>query len=108
LDCAAECEFCFGVDDFGFGFHCFSGLVEGEALALGRNENERMFAILTLCGIIGILFAIVEQLLYNNGIIINQFLSGGSLGVTMGLREVQFATILAWEIFGLVLAAVTT
>ena len=75
---------------------------------MSRNQNERMFAILTLCGIIGILFAIIEQLLFDNGIIINQFLSGGSLGVTMALREVQFATILAWEIFGLVLAAVTT
>ena len=71
---------------------------------MSRNENERMFAILALCGIIGILFAIIEQLLYNNGIIINQFLSGA----TMGLREIQFATILAWEIFGLVLAAVTS
>jgi len=61
-----------------------------------------MFAILTLCGIIGIVFAIVEQMLYANGVLLATFLSGSSLS----LREVQFGTILVWEIFGIVLAAI--
>jgi len=67
-----------------------------------KNENERIFAILTLCGIIGIVFAIVEQMLYANGVLLATFLSGSSLS----LREVQFGTILVWEIFGIVLAAI--
>ena len=64
-------------------------------------SNERMFAILTLCGIIGLLFAIIFQLLYDQGILIDEFVTG-----TITLRELQLGTIVAWEVFGLVLGAI--
>lgn len=65
------------------------------------HSNEKTFAILTLCGIIGIILAIVEQLLFNEGIIIDKFIMG-----TFALREIQFGTIFIWEMFGIGVAAI--
>jgi hypothetical protein len=64
-------------------------------------SNEKVFAIFMLCGIIGILFAIIFQLLYDQGIFIDEFISG-----TVTLRELQFITILVWELLGIGVAAV--
>jgi len=66
-------------------------------------SNERVFAILMLCGIIGICFAILLQLLNEQGIIVDEFITGS---VTVTLPELQLGAILLWELFGLVLAAI--
>ena len=65
-------------------------------------SNERIFAILTLCGIIGVVFAIIFQLLYDQAIFIDEFITGSSIT----LRELQLVTIILWEVFGIVVAAI--
>ena len=65
-----------------------------------RHENERAFAIITLCGIIGILLAITIQMLNTGGIVVDEFLTG-----TITLREVQAITILIWLFLGVGISA---
>ena len=65
---------------------------------MGR--NERAFAIPTLCGLIGVIWAIAVQLLRDAGIIVDEYLTG-----TLVLREVQFCIILIWLIMGVLLSA---
>ena len=65
-----------------------------EAVKVG--SNERMFAVITLCGIIGVIFAIIFQLLYEQSTIIDSFVDS-----ELTLRELQFGVILAWEILGI-------
>lgn len=61
----------------------------------------KAFGILVLSGIIGIIFAIIEQMMYANGFLINEYITG-----TITLKAVQLATVLAWMIFGLVIFAI--
>jgi hypothetical protein len=72
--------------------------LEGGATEVG--SNEKIFAVIVLCGIIGIIFAIIEQLLFNEGILLDEYITN-----TITLREVQFGTVLLWELFGIVVAA---
>lgn len=65
---------------------------------MGR--NERVFAIIMLCGIIGMVFAIALQVLYDQAIFVDEFLSD-----TLTLRELQFVVFLMWEIVGIGVAA---
>lgn len=65
---------------------------------MGR--NERAFGIVSLCGIIGIVFALILQLMNDHSLIINEFLTG-----TITLRVVQVVVILLWQIMGVVVAA---
>ena len=64
-------------------------------------SNERMFAVIALCGIIGIVFAIIFQLLYEQSTIIDSFVYS-----ELTLRELQFGVILAWEILGIGVAVI--
>lgn len=64
-------------------------------------QKERAFAIIMLCGIIGIVFAIVLQLLYDQQIVIDDFVTS-----TLTLREIQFFVFLVWEVFGIGVAAI--
>jgi len=64
-------------------------------------NQERAFAIILLCSIIGILLAIILQFLYDQAILIDDFVTN-----TMTLREVQFAVILVWELFGITVGAI--
>jgi hypothetical protein len=102
LDLDFSAERLLRVDSYGVvsGLCSFSR-VDKEAVTMARDLNAKMFAILMLCGIIGIIFAIIEQMLYANGTLSSSLLSG--LSIT--LAEFQLATILLWEIFGLILAA---
>lgn len=68
---------------------------------MGRNET--VFAIITLATIIGIVFAIIFQLLYEQGIWIDEIITE-----SFTLRELQFAAILIWEIFGIGVAAIVS
>lgn len=63
-------------------------------------SNERVFAILTLCGIIGLIFALILQFLYEGGILVDELVSG-----TITLRELQLGVIVLWEVFGIIVAA---
>ena len=65
-------------------------------------SNERVFSILMLCGILGVCFAILLQILWTEGIIIDEFTTGS---VTITLAEIQLGTIVLSEVFGLVLAS---
>ena len=65
---------------------------------MGR--NERAFAIPLLCGIIGVVLAIIIQLLYDAEIIIDEFITG-----TITLREIQAFIIIIWIVVGVLLAA---
>ena len=64
-------------------------------------SNEKTFAIIALCGIIGIIIAILLQFLYDSDIVISKY-----IGDTFTLKEIQFACILIWEIFGIGLVAI--
>jgi len=63
-------------------------------------SNERVFAIIMLCGIIGIVFAIILQVLYDQSIFVDEFISD-----TLTLRELQLVVFLMWEIIGIGVAA---
>lgn len=65
---------------------------------MGR--NERAFAIPMLCGIVGVVFAIMIQLLTDAGVIFDEFITGSIV-----LREVQLIVILCWMGLGVLLAA---
>jgi hypothetical protein len=65
-------------------------------------QNERTFGILALCGIIGIIMAILLQLLYEQSIIVDSFIDS-----ELTLRELQLAAIVVWEMFGLGVVAIT-
>jgi hypothetical protein len=65
-------------------------------------ENERTFGILALCGVIGIILAIIFQLLYEQNIIIDSFVD-----TELTLRELQLAAIVVWEMIGVGLVAIT-
>lgn len=62
--------------------------------------NERIFAIIMLCGIIGIVFAIILQVLYDQSIFVDEFITD-----TLTLRELQLVVFLIWEIIGIGVAA---
>lgn len=65
---------------------------------MGR--NERAFAIPLICGFIGVILAIIIQLLNDAGIIIDEFLTGSIV-----LREVQAVIIIIWILVGVLVAA---
>jgi len=65
-------------------------------------SNERAFAITLLCGIIGVIIAIIIQMLNTQGIIIDEFLTG-----TITLRELQAIIIILWLLMGVVVSAIT-
>ena len=65
---------------------------------MGR--NERAFAIPLLSGIIGVVFAIVTQLLYEAGIVFDELITG-----SVSLREIQMVIILTWVCFGVIMAS---
>ena len=62
--------------------------------------NEKSFAIIMLFGIIGIIFAIVLQLLYEQQTFIDEFVTD-----TLLLREIQFVVFLVWEVLGIGVAS---
>ena len=72
-------------------------MVKGE---INLGQNERMFSIIVLCTIIGIVIALALQLLYDQSIIIDDFLTS-----TITLREVQFGVVAIWGFFGIGVAA---
>ena len=69
-----------------------------EEIKMGR--MERAFGIVAMCGIIGIIFALILQLMNDHDLIINEYLTG-----TITLRVVQAVTIIFWQIMGVVIAA---
>jgi len=67
-----------------------------------KHLNERSFAIVTLCGIVGILLAITIQILNASGLIVDEFITG-----TITLREIQAITIIIWLLLGVGISAST-
>lgn len=65
---------------------------------MGR--NERAFAIPMLCGIIGIVLAIMLQLFNEWEILVDEFITS-----TIVLREIQIVIIVMWFAVGIVLSA---
>lgn len=55
------------------------------------------------CGLIGILLAAIEYILYMQGTIIDEFVTG-----TITLPEIMAMTIIIWLIIGAVLAVTAT
>lgn len=66
---------------------------------MGR--NERAFAISLICGLIGVLFAIITQILYIAEIIVDEFITA-----TLTLREVQVIIIILWVLIGIGVSAI--
>jgi len=64
-------------------------------------SREKAFAIIMLFGIVGIIFAIILQLLYDQSIFVDEYITD-----TLTLREFQFVVFLIWEIMGIGVAAV--
>ena len=64
------------------------------------DQNARIFAIIMLCGIIGIAFALIFEVLHTQTIMLDDFLTD-----TFTLRELQFLVFILWEVFGIFLAA---
>jgi hypothetical protein len=64
-------------------------------------SNEKTFAIIALCGVIGIIFAIILQVLNDQGILTSLFTDS-----SFTLPEVQLIVIVLWEIIGIVIAAI--
>ncbi len=58
--------------------------------------------IIVTCGIIGILFAIMIQMMDTNGIIVNELLSG-----SITLKAVQTFIIILWTGMGVLIASAT-
>ncbi len=69
-----------------------------EALSMGN--NERTFAIVLISIIVGIVCAILLQLLWTQGIIIDEYTTG-----TITLQDLQLGCIILWTLFGLAVAA---
>jgi hypothetical protein len=67
-------------------------------------DNEKTFAIIALSGIIGIILAIILQLLNGMGLDMALFLSNNVLS----LPQLQLLTIVVAEMFGIFLAAMQT
>ena len=65
---------------------------------MGR--NEKAFAILVLCGIVGSIFAIVLQLFFDAGIIVDEIVTA-----TLTLREIQLGVIVLWVVIGIGVSA---
>ena len=63
--------------------------------------NEKAFAVSMICGIIGVLFAIMVQMMNTAGIIINEFITP-----SLTLRDFQFVIIVVWVMIGIVCAVV--
>jgi len=66
---------------------------------MGR--NTRAFAISMLCGLLGVIFAIMVGILNSAGIIIDEFITG-----TITIRELQAVIVIIWVIFGIGVSAV--
>ena len=64
-------------------------------------NRQRAFAIIMLCGIIGILFMIILQLLYEQNIFIDEYITDDNT-----LREFQFVVFVVWELMGIGVAAI--
>ena len=64
------------------------------------DENARIFAIIMLCGIIGIMFALICGELHTQTIMLDDFLTD-----SFTIRELQFLVFIGWVIFGIFLAA---
>lgn len=65
---------------------------------MGR--NERAFAIPLLCGIIGVLLAIMLQILNDAEILVDEMITA-----TLTIREVQVIVIIVWVIIGVGVSA---
>jgi len=76
------------------------GFIHVEGVDALKYVNERSFAIVTLCGIVGILLAITIQILNTSGIIVDEFITG-----SITLREVQAMTIIIWLLLGVGISA---
>ncbi len=64
------------------------------------DKNAKAFAIIALCGIVGVVIALLLQAMYGAGILIDEYISG-----TLTLRELQVGVIVVWLIVGSALVA---
>lgn len=68
---------------------------------MGRNDATPGMIIL-VCGILGFLVAVVEQIAYDREWILNQYITSSSM-----LPGLQIMTILVWLLMGGILAAIS-
>lgn len=59
------------------------------------------FAIVFICGMVGVILAFIVYGLYSEGIIVDEYITG-----TISITDVMSFIILAWSIIGVVLAAI--
>jgi hypothetical protein len=69
------------------------------------DRGTKAFCIIVLCGIIGILFAILLQVLYTDNVAVPELLATVP-GLTLPM--VQFIVFLFWEIVGIGVAAIAS
>ncbi len=62
-------------------------------------KNTSAMFIVISCGIIGIVFAIIIQMMNADQLLVNELLTG-----TISLRVIQTVVILVWLIIGVILA----
>lgn len=65
------------------------------------NRDFRMVALIVGCGLVGVLFAAIEQIMYEQGVIVDEFISG-----SIALPDLMAITIIIFLLVGVILAAV--
>lgn len=64
-------------------------------------KSGKTSAIILLCGLIGVAFAIFIQLLNDAGILVDEFITA-----SLTLREVQLVVIIFWFMIGIGVSAI--
>ena len=64
------------------------------------DRTGRIFAIIFVCGILGVVFAIMLQLLNTAGILVDEFITA-----SLTIREVQVIVIMFWFLLGIAISA---
>lgn len=67
------------------------------------DRDVRMGVTIMACGFIGIVFAGLEKLLYDKGVIIDEFITG-----SIALTDLMAITIIMWLLIGGIIAVVTS
>ena len=65
-------------------------------------DSVRYFAIVFICGCIGIALALILYILNAQGIVVDEYISG-----SITIENLMAVTILIWTMIGVVLSAIT-
>lgn len=66
------------------------------------DKDIRSAIIVVGCGLVGIIFAVIEKTLYDKGVLIDEFITG-----SITLPDLMAFTIIFWLIVGVVLGVIS-